>query len=136
MHKGVSLEYKLSPPLSNEALQALFSSAWNSPCTTDFAPILQRSLAYICALDSNQLVGFVNLAWDGGVHAFLLDTSVHTDYQRQGIGTALVRLALEAARERGVEWVHVDYEPHLEGFYSACGFRETRAGLVKLRREV
>lgn len=30
---------------------------------------------------------------------------------------------------------HVDYEPHLDGFYrSACGFRATDAGLLKLSR--
>ena len=36
------------------------------------------------------------------------------------------------ARERGAAWMHVDYEPHLDGFYKACGFRSTQAGLVRL----
>jgi hypothetical protein len=54
-------------------------------------------------------------------------------YQRQGVGTALVRQAAAAARARGATWLHVDYEPHLAGFYQACGFRATAAGLLRLR---
>lgn len=126
------MEYRISPPISNEALNALFATAWQGHSDSDFAPILQRSLAYVCAYDGETLVGFVNLAWDGGIHAFLLDTTVHVKYQRQGIGIALVKKALEVAKAKGLEWVHVDYEPHLDGFYKACGFKETKAGLVNL----
>jgi hypothetical protein len=31
-----------------------------------------------------------------------------------------------------VEWLHVDFEPHLDEFYHKCGFKETRAGLIRL----
>jgi GNAT superfamily N-acetyltransferase len=79
------------------------------------------------------LIGFVNVAWDGGVHAFLLDPMVHPDFRRRGIATELVRRVTEAARERGAAWLHVDFEPHLEAFYSGCGFAPTRAGLLRLR---
>jgi hypothetical protein len=44
----------------------------------------------------------------------------------------LVREATGVARERGAEWLHVDFEPHLTGFYRACGFQPTEAGLIKL----
>jgi GNAT superfamily N-acetyltransferase len=74
----------------------------------------------------------VNVAWDGGVHAFLLDTVVHPDFRHRGIASDLVRRAAEIARDRGAHWLHVDYEPHLEGFYRTCGFRPTHAGLIAL----
>jgi GNAT superfamily N-acetyltransferase len=78
------------------------------------------------------LIGFVNVAWDGGAHAFLLDTTVHPDFRRRGIATELVRRVAEAARARGAEWLHVDFEPHLETFYRGCGFAPTAAGLLRL----
>jgi GNAT superfamily N-acetyltransferase len=127
------LIYRLSPPVTNEALNALFAAAWENYQPGDFAPILSRSLAYVCAYEGERLVGFVNLAWDGGVHAFLLDTTVHPDVQRRGIGLELVRVVVDEARTRGVEWVHVDYEPHLHSFYTRCGFKPTDAGLIHLR---
>ena len=124
--------YHLSPAVSNEALNALFEAAWPAHTPGDFQPMLSHSLAYVCAYDGDQLVGFANLAWDGGIHAFLLDTTVHRDWQRRGIGRALVRQATAVARERGIHWLHVDYEPHLAGFYRDCGFRPTEAGLLWL----
>jgi GNAT superfamily N-acetyltransferase len=126
------IEYRTSPPLDNAALNDLFASAWEGHTTRDFAPILSRSLATISAYAGDVLVGFVNLAWDGGCHAFLLDTTVHPAWQKQGIGRQLVLLAASAARERGVEWLHVDYEPHLDSFYRGCGFQPTLAGLINL----
>jgi len=124
--------YQISPPVGNDALNTLFEAAWPRHTRSDFQPTLNHSLAYICAYDGQQLIGFVNLAWDGGIHAFLLDTTVHRDWQRRGIGRALVLRAADAARERGIHWLHVDYEPHLAGFYRGCGFRPTEAGLLWL----
>jgi GNAT superfamily N-acetyltransferase len=97
-------------------------------------PVLARSLGYVCAYEGEELVGFVNVAWDGGKHAFLLDTTVRTDMRRRGIGRELVRRAEELAREGGAEWLHVDFEARLRAFYEKCGFRGTEAGLIKLRR--
>jgi len=93
---------------------------------------LARSLTYVAAYDEEQLVGFVNVAWDGGIHAFLLDTTVHPKVQRRGVGTELVRQAAREARRLGCNWLHVDFDEHLESFYRECGFRATPAGLIDL----
>jgi GNAT superfamily N-acetyltransferase len=128
-----SVIYRTSPAVSNAALNELFASAWSAHAERDFRPVLERSLAYVCAYDGERLIGFVNLAWDGGVHAFLLDTTVHRDYQRRGIGQALVQWAVQTAREHGIHWLHVDFEPHLLHFYRGCGFTHTEAGLMRLQ---
>ncbi len=129
------LVYRFSPMISNEALNTLFAAAWPDHRWSDFQRVLSRSLVYVCAYYRGRLVGFVNVAWDGGIHAFLLDTTVHPDVQRRGIGQQLVREAAAIARERGIEWLHVDYEPHLESFYRDCGFQPTAAGLMRLTGE-
>lgn len=96
--------------------------------------IRDHSLGWVTARSGEgQLVGFVNVAWDGGAHAFLIDTKTRPSHQRQGLGTAVVRRAVEEARAAGCEWLFVDFEPHLEAFYlESCGFRSTAAGLVHL----
>ena len=114
-------------------MDALWRRAWGAPVHADYARVLQRSLVHVAAQAENRLVGFVNVAWDGGIHAFLLDTCVDPDYRGQGLATALVVRAAELARARGAAWLHVDYEPHLDGFYRGCGFRPTAAGLIQLR---
>ena len=127
------IEYRNSPPVDNAALNALFESAWEGHTPRDFAPVLARSMVYICAFSGERLVGFINLAWDGGIHAFLLDTTVDAQWQHRGIGRQLVLRAVEAARQHGIEWLHVDYEPHLETFYQSCGFQPTLAGLLRVK---
>jgi GNAT superfamily N-acetyltransferase len=124
--------YHIGPALSNDVLNSLFSNAWDDHRESDFQAVLTHSLLWIAAYHDAQLIGFVNLAWDGGVHAFILDTTVHASFQRQGIGIEMVQRAVEAARAYGIEWVHVDYEPHLDSFYQRCGFRPTQAGLIRL----
>jgi ribosomal protein S18 acetylase RimI-like enzyme len=129
------ITYRISPTATNDALNALFAAAWPDNVWSDFEPVLSRSLAYVCAYRQDRLIGFVNLAWDGGIHAFLLDTTVHPDFRRRGIGCELVTRAVQAARERGIAWLHVDYEPHLESFYRGCGFQHTEAGLMRLEQQ-
>ena len=128
------ITYQFHPAVSNDDLNALFAVSWPNHTESDFQPILDRSLDYVCSYANNRLIGFVNLAWDGGIHTFLLDTTVHPDWQHLGIGRQLVLHAITVARERGMHWLHVDYEPHLEGFYRACGFQATGAGLIELQR--
>ncbi len=127
------IHFHISPPVTNDPLNTLFAAAWEGHQTTDFQPILIRSLVYVCAYAGDLLIGFVNTAWDGGVHAFLLDTTVHPDFQRQGVGVQLVQAAVDAVRDKGIEWVHVAYAPRLRGFYEQCGFRSTEAGIMKLK---
>ncbi len=80
-----------------------------------------------------ELVGFVNVAWDGAHHAFLLDAVVRPDMQHQGVGRELVQRAIEEARAAGCEWLHVDFETHLQAFYvEQCGFQPTGAGIMAL----
>lgn len=97
--------------------------------------IREHSLGWVTARDDEgALVGFANVAWDGGDHAFLLDPKTRGDLQRRGIGAELVRIAAQHAREAGCHWLHVDFEEHLAPFYfGACGFAPTPAGLVDLR---
>jgi GNAT superfamily N-acetyltransferase len=129
----MSISYRVEPAVSDEDLNELFTAAWPGDSAARFGPVHEHSLLYLCAFDEDRLVGYVNVAWDGGIHAFLLEPTVHPDVQRRGIGTALVKHAGDIARERGAKWLHVDFQPELREFYAACGFRPTDAGLIELR---
>ena len=97
------------------------------------AQVERHSLGWGCARDGEDLAGFVNVAWDGGAHAFILDTMVAARMRRRGIGAALVALAIHEARRAGCEWLHVDFEERLRPFYlGGCGFTPSAAGLIAL----
>jgi GNAT superfamily N-acetyltransferase len=121
-------------PITDEEMVDLVRSHGGTAVAGWWRKVGEHSLGWVGARDGNGLlVGFVNVAWDGGDHAFLIDTKTRGSHQRRGIGSAVVRLAVAHAREAACEWLHVDFEPHLRDFYfDACGFRPTEAGLVHL----
>ncbi len=124
---------------SNEALNRLHGEAFEHRALDHdwIQQVRAHSLGWVTAFEGEgegELVGFVNVPWDGGVHAFLMDTAVAERVRRQGIGTAVVTFATERARAAGCEWLHVDYEgATLRRFdVQSCGFEPTTAGLVRL----
>jgi GNAT superfamily N-acetyltransferase len=122
---------------TNAELNALHAEGFgHPPLADDWRGQLERhSLGWVCARDGARLVGFVNVAWDGACHAFVLDTLVARRAQRRGVGTSLVALAADRAREAGCEWLHVDFEQHLRPFcLGSCGFRPAPAGLIALQQ--
>jgi ribosomal protein S18 acetylase RimI-like enzyme len=112
----------------------LVKSHGGTPSDGWWSRVSAHSLGWVSARNQDALlVGFVNVAWDGGDHAFLLDTKTRGSHQHRGIGRELVRQAAEKAGSAGCEWLHVDFEPDLAPFYlGACAFRPTDAGLIHL----
>ena len=129
---SLEIEYKNNAEVGNDELNELFDDTWGNHEFRDFGSVLKHSLGYICAWQGKELVGFVNVAWDGGKHAFLLDTTVRSKLQRRGIGLELVRRAVGLAKGKEIEWLHVDYEARFGEFYRKCGFVKTEAGLISL----
>jgi GNAT superfamily N-acetyltransferase len=128
------IDYRWRGPITDTEMLALVASHGGQSAAGWWDQVRPYSLGWVTArLSAGGLIGFVNVAWDGGDHAFLLDTKVAADYQRQGIATELVGRATRHAKAAGCEWLHVDFEEHLAAFYfDACGFRPTPAGLIHL----
>ena len=120
----------------NVSVNALHAEAFDHELLDDDrkSQVRKHSLGWVCAYgDDGLLVGFVNVPWDGAVHAFIVDTIVSARAQRERVGTRLVAVAAAEARAAGCEWLHVDFEDHLRRFYfDACGFEPTNAGLIAL----
>lgn len=130
----VPISYEWRGDVDNSELNALHAEGFEHPVLDDdWEGQLGHSLGWVCARDHGDLVGFVNVAWDGAIHAFVLDTLVSAMARRRGIGTALIAVAERAAGAAGCEWLHVDFEDHLRAYYfDACGFQPTNAGLIAL----
>ncbi|GIE98702.1 GNAT family N-acetyltransferase [Paractinoplanes rishiriensis] len=131
----MSVRLRVRFPIDDAQLSELHNTAFKTPGTVrPWARQLEHhALTWIGAFHGPDLIGFVQVAWDGGHHAFLLDTAVHPAWQHQRIGAALVEAATTEARKAGCDWLHVDYEPHLTPFYEqTCGFHPTTAALRRL----
>jgi ribosomal protein S18 acetylase RimI-like enzyme len=103
----MTVSYSWRGEFKNEALNALHADAFERPnATYDWWTQINRySLGWVCARNGETLVGFVNVASDGGVRAFILDTIVARQAQRQGIGAEMVLIAIRESRKAGCEWL-------------------------------
>jgi GNAT superfamily N-acetyltransferase len=95
--------------------------------------VTKHSLGWVTARDGDALIGFVNVLWDGLIHAWIQDVMVATHARRRGIGVGVVSVARDGARAAGCEWLHVDFDDDLRDFYyKACGFTPSNAGVISL----
>jgi GNAT superfamily N-acetyltransferase len=136
---GRGVAYKWRGAFDNAEANALHAEAFETRVFDDaewnWTELVERhSLGWVVARDDSGLVGFVNVVWDGLVHAWIQDTMVATRARGLGIGTQLVAVASAGARAAGCEWLHVDFAEHLRSFYfDSCGFTPTTAGLLNLQ---
>jgi GNAT superfamily N-acetyltransferase len=80
-----------------------------------------RSSAWLAARDEDgSLIGVARLLDDGGLHASLWDVIVRPDRRRRGIGTALVRAALDRCADRRL--VALVSTPDAVPFFATMGF--------------
>lgn len=134
----MDLNFVWRGPFTNREVNGLHAEAFKTRLFSDeewnWVELTARhSLGWITARDGNDLVGFLNIPWDGFVHAWVQDTMVAITHRQFGIGKQLVSAAVEGARAAGCEWLHVDFDNGLERFYiNACGFTPTKAGLIAL----
>jgi GNAT superfamily N-acetyltransferase len=135
----VAISYTWRGGFTNAEVNALHAEAFDTRVFDErewpWTELVDRySLGWVVARDETMLVGFVNVVWDGLVHAWLQDTMVANTARGRGIGTAMIAVARQAASKAGCEWLHVDFDEDLRAFYiDACGFTPASAGLFPLQ---
>jgi GNAT superfamily N-acetyltransferase len=107
----MAVTYEWRGPFDNVELNKLHAEAFETRVFDETEwnwvdQVRRHSLGWVVARDGNQLIGFVNVLWDGLVHAWLQDTMVAKQARHHGVGTALVALAVDQARQAGCEWLH------------------------------
>ena len=107
-----TITYVWRAPFSNGEIHALHAAAFETRLFDEsewdwVAQTNRYSLGWVVARDDDRFVGFVNVLWDGLVHAFIEDVMVDDDYRHRGIGVGIVHAARDGARGAGCEFLHV-----------------------------
>ena len=114
-------------PITMEALTQLYQSVGWLAYTQNqekMAKILPGSLWYLAAFHQKKLVGLVRVVGDDCSIAYVQDLLVHPDYQRQGIGRALMEgMAQRFAHIRQVVLM-TDNEEKNQAFYQSLGMKK------------
>ena len=83
---------------------------------------LSHSLAIYVALDGDAVVGLIRLVGDGFSSVLVQDLIVLPSYQRQGIGSALMKQALEDYKDAYQVQLVTEQTERTLGFYRSMGF--------------
>lgn len=83
---------------------------------------LSHSLAIYVVLDGDAVVGLIRLVGDGFSSVLVQDLIVLPSYQRQGIGSALMKQALEDFKEVYQVQLATEQTEKNVGFYRSMGF--------------
>jgi ribosomal protein S18 acetylase RimI-like enzyme len=109
---SVTIRYRWRGEFTDVGLNELYAEGFGHAFADGgwWERVNRHSLGWVCARDGSDLVGFVNVAWDGGIHAFVLDAAVALRVRRRGVGAALIDLAERESRAAGCQWLHVDFD--------------------------
>ena len=86
------------------------------------AQALSHSLATYLARDGEKIVGLVRLIGDGFSSVFVQDLLVLPSYQRQGIGSSLMKQALADYKDAYQVQLATDESEKTLAFYRSLGF--------------
>ena len=83
---------------------------------------LPHSLAVYLAFDGEKIVGLIRLVGDGFSSVLVQDLIVLPSYQRQGIGSSLMKEALEDYKDAYQVQLVTEQTERTLGFYRSMGF--------------
>ena len=118
--------YKKNDTISFDEIFPLYEAVgWTNYTTnpTMLKNALEHSLFLISARDEDgKLIGFLRAVGDGYSIVYIQDIIVLPEYQRQGIGTQLLRQTLEHFKEVYQMILTTDSELKTVAFYESNGF--------------
>ena len=118
--------YKKNDEVSFEEIYPLYEAVgWTNYTTnpTMLKNALEQSLFILTAREEDgKLIGFLRAVGDGYSIVYIQDIIVLPEYQRQGIGTQLLRQTLEHFKEVYQMILTTDSELKTIAFYESNGF--------------
>jgi ribosomal protein S18 acetylase RimI-like enzyme len=125
------MRYEFSPQVyPKEVSELRYSVGWNEmeECYKDS---LKRSYFYICCYEDNKLIGFLDVVSNGVTDAYIQDVMVNPYYQGKGVGTNLIKLAIDKLKEDKIYMISVIFQESLLSFYKKFGFNILLAGQME-----
>jgi ribosomal protein S18 acetylase RimI-like enzyme len=126
MKADVNITFSEGPPAAATYFKLFESTGWNKGYGANQDELLEAisdSWYLLCAYkDKEDLVGFARIVSDGILYAFICDMIVDPAYQKQGVGTALMKKLIERCKEAGIRVVWLMAAADKSRFYQRFGF--------------
>lgn len=124
---SMQIQYKYDKTIPIAQLDALFRSIGWQRDKDRWLGVVAAATYIVTAWNEDQLVGLAHL-WTNGVMAMIYDVGVHPDYQRHGIGRAMMTYLIDSVKDKGLASIGLfawEANPQNIPFYKKLGFERT-----------
>ena len=120
----VAVTFETRTPTVEEYIDICTSSGLILPHTDLIPEGLSRSLYGVCAVHAKYAIGLARVIGDGAIFFEIVDVGVRAEWQRQGIGSAIMRNVLLWLAEHAHPTSFVSLTPNRgsKAFYENLGF--------------
>ncbi|WP_340025920.1 GNAT family N-acetyltransferase [Paenibacillus sp. FSL K6-1096] len=127
----MDLKVIINLPIEPQEIPVLRELAGWESRQADYPAVFERCnfWAGVREESSMELIAFGYVAGMGLQHGYMEDIVVHPEYQRKGLGQALVKGLLQEAERFGLEIVTLTYDAKHTSFYNGCGFTPCAGGV-------
>lgn len=85
----------------------------------------EQSLSIVSVWKEEELIGLVRVVGDGLTIIYIQDLLIKNRYQRQGMGSLLMKEVVDQFKDVRQKVLMTDDEPNTVAFYKKCGFTTT-----------
>ncbi|WP_035664940.1 GNAT family N-acetyltransferase [Halalkalibacter akibai] len=127
----MTIIYQQNKECSEVDLKRLYDSVNWTAYTKDMPRLLKainQSLTVITAWNDNELVGLIRVVGDGQTIIYIQDILVIDNYQRQGVGSELLKMVLLTYDDVRQKILLTNDAPDVRRFYEKHGFASCDKG--------
>jgi len=119
------MEYKDKIPFKSEYYPLYTATGWNdrlqlSPDELEKA--IHNSFAVVSVYEQGELIGFGRVVSDGVAYATLYDVMVAPFWQKQGIGSQIIRILVNKCERHDIRRIHLFAAKNAENYFKRLGF--------------
>ena len=121
------MEIKEYKEYQEDEIQTLYAAVGWTAYTEDLPALergFQNSLLVLAAYEDGELIGLIRAVGDGATVVFVQDLLVAPQKQRQGVGTALLKVVLDRYSNVRQLLLTTDNTPKTIAFYKSLGFSD------------
>lgn len=91
--------------------------------TAKVADIIAGSHCFLAAVEKDGIIAMGRAISDRISDAYIQDVTVAPEFQRKGIGSAIIQKLVERLHRDGLFWIGLIAERNSHGFYERLGFK-------------
>ena len=120
-------QFREKNPGKKQYFELFLTTGWNHEYNftrEELFRAISRSWYAVSVYHKNRLTGYGRVISDGGHHALIVDLMVSPEYQKRGIGSAILKNLIDTCNRQRIRDIQLFCARGKKNFYERFGFTE------------